>query len=153
MKLNLSANDDINVALSQLRRYDFAMIPDVNTDWIDYIPNVEGFSAAPVGGVYRSKLIGKNLCHLVVNQPSFGTSNATNFTISAPYMAANIPFTFWGNLWWLGVDNGSAVTSPGRVYIETNTNLIIVNKTFSGGSWTNANGKKVNFELMYEIAV
>lgn len=154
MKLNLSGNEDLEILKAQLRRYDFADNSDVRTDWITYVPaEITGFSVEPPGAVYRYKIIGANLCRVVVSQPDAGTSSDISLTISAPFTAKSLAGNswVWGNVFWRGVNNGFVLTAPGRVYINAGTNVMIADRTYSGGVWATSNAKAVSFSLDFEI--
>ncbi|HEX3047191.1 MAG TPA: hypothetical protein VHY08_20725, partial [Bacillota bacterium] len=119
-------------------------------DWFNYTPSLSGFSANPSNSVYRFCVKGKS-CVVEFRQGTAGTSNGTGFTATAPVISANISNAVWGNMWWSADDNGTAQTSPGRVSIGSNTNIITIDKNTAGAVWTGSGNKRASFTLIYEI--
>ncbi len=125
----------------------------LRTNWVQkgvWVPVFTGFSADPTGVIARYVLTG-NLCKLFVFMTGNGTSSDVVFNVTAPFVSANIAGMAWGGLWWTAVDNNVALTAPGRVYINANTNLITLQKDTVNGPWTNTGGKRAHFGLEYEI--
>jgi hypothetical protein len=117
--------------------------------WQTWTPTYTGFSAAPTGGTYRYKVVGKTV-HVAVKTPNNGTSNSTSFTMTLPLTCANIPGMEWqctlNNL----VNNGSVV-GPGFGYLGPNTNIIFFSINSAGAGWTASGGKRINgMYLVYE---
>lgn len=146
-KLNLSAN--ASVIAAQLRRYNFAMVDE----WKTWTPVHTGFSTAPVGGSYRYRRNGENLCEVMVYEPNAGTSNATTFTISAPMVAKTVDNMTWRALCSC-VDNGASLTLPSLAVISSGSGTINLYLNLTGGAsaWTNVNGKNCYWmHLFYEV--
>lgn len=115
-----------------------------------WTPTPTGFSAAPTGGIYRYVLVGK-LCTVFVRMPNAGTSNATTFTLPAPFTAVNIA----GMVWYapiLYTDNSAASATAGMASIAANTNVINLYKDFAATAWTAAGTKAAQFTLLFETA-
>jgi uncharacterized protein YbbK (DUF523 family) len=66
--------------------YSYIVSPQGYPDWFNYTPTWGGFSAAPAVNSARFRVVG-SACTLAI-AASFGTSNATNLTISLPVNAA-----------------------------------------------------------------
>jgi len=121
--------------------------------WVDYTPTFTGFSADPAGGIYRHFRTGK-LCAVFIRQPNAGTSDATTFTISAPFTSANIL-----NMLWMGsaqvTDNGTTLAASGLIQISPNTAIFNVYAAFGGAgvAWTASGNKRCNQAfIVYETA-
>lgn len=117
--------------------------------WKPYTPTFGGFSVNPT---YTAKyfLVAK-LCVVDIFMSAAGTSNATTFTVTAPFASATIAGKYWGTVWWTGIDNGAVLAVPGRVIIQSASNVMTVMKDMALGAWTNANGKLADFTLIYEV--
>lgn len=121
-----------------------------NLAFTAWVPTFTGFSADPVGGIYRYFTIGK-LCIVFVYQPNTGTSNSTGFQILAPLQAAATGMFAEGSPWSI-FDNSAAKTTPGNVAIASSGTNFIISTSFlgSGSSWTASGGKSASFILPYE---
>lgn len=119
---------------------------DVFPTGIDYSPSFAGFSSNPVLYISRYLLHGK-MCTVFIRTQTFGTSNATSFSMSLPFQASNktnITQEYYG----LGIMNngqtalGHAQIGAGSSNIDfyrlQGTNLEVIT-TFAG--WT-ASGLK-----------
>lgn len=129
--------------------YSFVENPDAFPPYFNFTATFVGFSADPTY-IAHFKLIGKT-CYYHMMMTANGTSNATGFTVTAPFTALNIANNFYGTLFWTAVDNGVTLTTPGRVFIGANSNVITLQKDLSSAAWTNVGGKRADFELIYEI--
>lgn len=110
-----------------------------------YVPTFSGFSVDPSGVTARYILIGK-LCFIHVFPASAGTSNATTFTITLPFAAANTSVNYSSQV----VINNN-VQQAGRLMLTANSNIGTM-QLVSGAAWT-ALGVKTAFLMMtYEIA-
>lgn len=132
--------------------YDGTYLVLVNpaSPWLTWSPTLAGFSANPTASSYRYKIDGDQ-CTVCVRQNTNGTSNATNFTISAPIVAATVTDGNWGTTLVSIIDNGAAVSQAARAYILTASSTITLDKDLNSGAWTNVNGKRASFTLTYEI--
>lgn len=119
--------------------------------WKSWVPTFGGFSADPTGGLYFYTVIGKT-CICTIQQPNNGTSNATNFTITAPLTSVTRT-----NASWIGYGQGTDNTStymPSVIGALPSNSATITLATGGGATgWTNSGGKRVqSFFLIYEIA-
>jgi hypothetical protein len=118
--------------------------------WFNWTPTFAGFSSNPSGGIYKFK-IDNTRCTCVIRQPTAGTSNATNFTISAPVTSATITNMYWGTCGAI-VNAGTRAATPGDIEIGSNSSTISVNKDTSAAAWTNSGDKRLVWAtLVYEI--
>jgi hypothetical protein len=131
--------------LSDLERKEYAPV------YSTWTPTFTGFSADPASPICRYVLVGK-MCTAFVRLPNTGTSNATTFTVSAPFTAATVANMLWGTTWWTAVDNGVTLTVPGRLWIASAGTAFLLYKDTTGAAWTNSGTKSANFTLTYEIA-
>jgi hypothetical protein len=138
-----------NAAISEIF-YSKASSPHGFPQWFAWTPSWTGFSVNPTTTA-RFMLVGRK-CTVVVRCTANGTSNATSLTITnAPVTSANVGT---GMFWYAagsGVDNGTAPTTPARVFIGNNTATIEANRDFSAANWTSSNGKAVSFALTYQV--
>lgn len=123
--------------------------------WQTWTPTLTGFSSPPSGATYRYQRIG-NTVTCLISMPNNGTSNATSFTISLPFQAANIGT---GAEWRAGlmqsVNNGTVeTTTPGLAIIEiSNPTVITTFRNLNGSLWTASGGKRIpGFVITYECA-
>lgn len=116
--------------------------------WQSFSPAFTGFSADPTV-VARYALIGKT-CIYAVNTTAVGTSNANTFTITAPFVSANIAHRSW--VIGQGQDNGSDTLVV--VVSRQSSNVIdcLKSPSGSGSTWTTSGSKYVSFVLIYQIA-
>lgn len=141
------ANSSItNVAISKW------INPNAFPEWFTWAPTFTGFSADPSGGTYYFRMVGDTVS-LSVHMPNNGTSNATGFTMTAPFTSASISQT--RNRAPASVtDNGAKVNAAGQALLSSNTTTITLYSDYSEGAatWTNANGKRASFSpLVYRI--
>ena len=115
-----------------------------------WTPTFTGFSADPAGVIALYALWG-NRCRVDVVMPNAGTSNATDFTVSAPFPAAVVSGMSWGGVWWTAQDNGAFLTAPGRVYISSGGSVFALLKDTVNAAWTASGAKKAYFGLEYQI--
>lgn len=85
------------------------------TAWQTWSPTHTGFSAAPVGGIYRYRTVGDHV-EIEVVEPADGTSNASGFTLTLPVTAATVT-----NMEWVGFAN----TRNAGAYVN-NTSLAVI---------------------------
>mgnify|MGYP001592055952 FL=1 len=122
--------------------------------WKTWTPTFTGFSTAPTNFTARYILIGK-MCCLIYRTGTPGTSNATNFTMTAPFAAKTattgiIPIS--------PIDNGSTLSVQGIAYFSAADSTINLFKTWADGTtgannWTASGGKDLYMPTMcYEIA-
>lgn len=113
-----------------------------------WTPAFTGFSVAPAGGIYRYIVIGK-LCTCFVRMPNAGTSNATTFTLTAPFTAVAIASDSWYAA-VLATDNGALIANPGLASISANSNVINLYTGFALAAWTATGNKAAQFTLIFE---
>ena len=117
--------------------------------YLDYVPTYGGFSVNPTSVTSRYALFGK-MCHVYVLMGANGTSNATTFTITLPFAAANTAIQ--SAALPAVVNNGSISTTPGRIDTIVNSNVANLYLTAGAGAWTASGGKRAFINLTYEIA-
>jgi hypothetical protein len=78
-----------------------------------------------------------------------GTSNLTAITFTVPYTSAN-KIVYCGGALLTTKDAGTLATSPGRVFITPNTNIVTCQKDCAAGAWTNSGDKQVQGQFWYE---
>lgn len=115
----------------------------------NWSPIFTGFSVDPIG-THRFRVLPSGL-YVDVQHETDGTSNTTDFRISAP---PGITLPSIGRMTFLTLarDNGAVVaTSPGIV--RGQTTYYDLSKDLSGNftGWTNANGKRARFTAMHPI--
>lgn len=118
--------------------------PVDETRWLTWAPVTTGFSADPT---FNTKYkIMRNRVELSFVS-SGGTSNATGFTVTAPYPALYAQSYAWGN----AVDNGSVLTGGGRVLLAAAGTTMTLYKDFASAAWTNSAAKNADFQISYAI--
>lgn len=109
--------------------------------WQNFSPTYTGFSADPTGtGRYYQQ--GKFGAIRVQNSP--GTSNATDFTLTMPFVAAtrvNFPIIIQNN----------GVLNFGRAETTGGSNVLTLYVNAAGGAWTNSGSKGAFFSIFVEI--
>ena len=79
-----------------------------------------------------------------------GTSNATTVSFTLPY-SLNVFRN--SSVACLAGDNGSLLTTPGRIDINTSyPTLVNIYSNFAGAGWTNSGTKEVGGEFWYQSA-
>lgn len=109
--------------------------------WQNWTPTYTGFSADPTGtGRYYQQ--GKFGAIRLQNSP--GTSNATDFTLTMPFVAAtrvNFPIIIQNN----------GVLNFGRAETTGGSNVLTLYVNAAGGAWTNSGSKGAFFSIFVEI--
>lgn len=115
-------------------------VPLTYTTWT---PTYTGFSVDPSGGTANYTLIGK-MCTIHL-QPGAGTSNATGFTLTLPFAAANVNVNSP-----IVVNNGTQ--QAGRIQTAAGSNILTVSATIAGGTFTASGSKNCQISgWSYEI--
>jgi len=117
----------------------------IGGSWNTWTPVHTGFSAAP-SVIARYQQLGKS-CTISYYTLASGTSNATDFSFTLPFAAANIANeqTIVG----VGSNNGGApIVVTGKA--TQNSNVFLVSNGITGGSWTNSGQKYCKFQFTYE---
>jgi hypothetical protein len=123
---------------------------NVTPKWISYSPSVSGFSVNPANGMYRYILYG-NQCTVAFNTGTPGTSNANNYSIDAPIVAATVTNGVWFNALAVTINNG-AHAADGYAFVNSAGSFIGFGLAGNVTGWTAANGKAAYGEITYEIA-
>lgn len=121
--------------------------PKYITRWLDWVPTLTGFSANPTNTVYRYQIRNNNI-FIKVCQITSGTSNATNFVITAPFTAQTVTNMVWYVV-GLGIDNG--VISTAYFSISSAGSVITVTYGPASALWTNSGAKRAIGLIDYEI--
>lgn len=117
--------------------------------WKSWTPTFTGFSSDPTSVVFRYVLIGK-VCHYWFTMGD-GTSNATTFTMTMPFVAASNGQNQFHILSTI-VNNGSIPTNAGKIQITVGTNVATLLRDLSGTAWTASGAKRAFGSGSYEIA-
>lgn len=116
--------------------------------YINFAPAFTGFSVAPTvnAGDCRYKMLSRNTCHFIFYPSNLGTSNATTFTITLPFVAANVGFggqTYIVQLY----NNGASATGVMRTRLNSNIADVY---TSNFGAFTSSNGKSLICSIVYQ---
>ena len=117
--------------------------------WADYFATstIVGFSAGYSGKIYTKKIGKLVFVHFNIG----GTSNATSFTFTLPYAAANLDNVQFPIL--NIVDNGAGITTCGRGELTKNTGNVTLYKAAQGApTWTATSDKGAVGQFFYECA-
>lgn len=127
--------------------------PTFASNWMTWTPTLTGFSANPSSTIYQYRVEGKEI-QIRVRQAGDGTSNATTFSLTAPFTAQTLTNGSWQTSSLVVIDNGAATTTPGLVSIGSASNSINLRPNTNGSAtWTAANGKRVGFfEMRFPLA-
>lgn len=123
--------------------------PIYRTRRLVWVPTFTGFSANPTGDFFY--YIDNQKCELTSDPTANGTSNATNFLMTAPITAASIP-AFSGTIIWDARDNGALLTVAARAFIQGGTKSISLFTNVASGTWTSSGGKRARYLFNYYIA-
>jgi hypothetical protein len=116
-------------------------------NWSTWTPTFTGFSSDPVVTFARYTIIGK-MCTCILATGN-GTSNATSFTVTLPAAAATTGAQ--KGLISPVVNNGAALTAPGRIDTSSGSNVATLYSTIAANAWTAASTKRAEFIFTYEI--
>lgn len=150
--ITIIVNTDYTVANSAITNvaYSRAVNPLGWPGWFNWAPTPTGFSVVPTTTMYKYSTRGNEIT-AVVRQGTPGTSNLTTFTIPAPVAAATVTNGSWQATTGVTSDNGVALAVPALVQIASAATAFTLSKDISGTAWTNANGKRANFTIIYEF--
>lgn len=127
------------------------VVSNLSTPFTDWAPTLTGWSVAPTNTLYQYMInSGGNMCTVLVRQATPGTSNATSVSLTAPLAAR----TATNSLWIADAavsNNGAAQATPAVAYILSASSTIVVDRDYASATWSNINGKSVNFVLQYGI--
>lgn len=150
--VNVTGGSDYSVANAAITApfYSAEANPAGFPHWFNYSTTYAGFSANPTS-INRFCVVGR-IVTVVIAATGSGTSNATNYTLTAPITSANITNHVWGGVCWLGADNSAYLTTPATYQITSNSNTINLYKTsVPGSTWTATGGKYAGLTAQYEI--
>lgn len=113
--------------------------PIWETDWLYWSPDYTGFSTPPATKpVY--KISRKSISHRTASTGT-GTSNATGYTLTGPFITASSPSAgFYAPI--LVLDNGAWVANHGTIYNASGARVWTVVKTTLGVNNFTASGTK-----------
>jgi hypothetical protein len=125
--------------------WNFGDLTGLNGIYADWVPTPTGFSANPTNVIARYTLVGK-MCTCYFFATS-GTSNATTFTLTLPFAAANTQVQTYaiGSV----VNNGGSSTA-GTCRTIVNSNVLNIYNGAVGTAFTNTGGKNTAFVITYE---
>lgn len=121
--------------------------PIWETRWLTWTPAFTGFSANPtvLTAIYK---VGRDRISLhLITGAATGTSNATNFLVTAPFNPVYAQSYAWGR----GTDNGLVLASGGRVVLTAASNSMTIRPNMTSGAWTAALAKNADFFIEYPI--
>jgi len=139
----LSATASFNWSVPTYTAVNLVQRPIFTTRWLACTATFTGFSANPTNGSFRYQ-IAENILSCKLANWTAGTSNATTFTIKAPFTMENTGTAVAGFAGQV-TDSGTVQTTPGNIYILANTNTINLEKNFGGGGFTNSGSKNASF--------
>lgn len=114
--------------------------------WKPWNPTYSGFAVAPTVGTAKWTQIGRAI-FASLYQSGAGTSNSTTTTVNLPAKFRFIHRFSAGST----VDNGSSTTAVALIASTADLLYVDMYKDMSGAAWTNANGKKADFNICYEV--
>lgn len=114
--------------------------------WQAWTPGFTGFSADPT---YTTRYTTSgNICFISLHLTTFGTSNATTFTITGlPKTPANIGS---GAMYMFGLGQDNSVLASRLASIATGSTTITCYATAALGAWTNSGNKGIWLDFSYE---
>ena len=120
--------------------------PTAAGSWTTYDCAPTGFSGTPTQNISRYALLG-NVCVLAIYVS--GTSNATTFTVQAPFNYQKEFECFLGH----AVNNGGDVSTPLHCEFGTTppSKTLTLYTSPSFGTWTASSTKAARFTAIYEI--
>lgn len=120
--------------------------------YFNYTPTFGGFSANPASPIAHFRVDG-GMVSVDVRLAATGTSNATSFTVSAPFTAKTVTNMNWGVTLWQAEDNGSQISVAARAVLPSASSTISLDTNMAGGLWTASGQKRGSFiNLRYPIA-
>lgn len=113
--------------------------------WQTWKPTITGFSGSPSSNCKWLQTGNLVFCEIQIS----GTSNANTFTLTLPHTSVN-GMTGSAEGMAAVVDNGIALTTPGRVFVLNTSNLLQVFTTLASGVFTNVGSKAARVNFVYE---
>jgi hypothetical protein len=124
--------------------------PIWETRLLDITQVVTGFSSVPTSVYYRYKLSNSNL-FLNYNPTTAGTSNATGYTLLAPFKVGRYEDFAIGIA---ALDNAGWFAGFARMdSFLASSNSIILEKSNLGGTWTASGSKSARFAINFNISI
>jgi hypothetical protein len=133
----------------QYRSAVFYLLNPTPPQWTSFATTHTGFSVNPTYEMYYLKQ-GRSV-DLQYTRKTEGTSNATTFTITAPFTSRTITGMRWSAYLHEAVDNGSYLTGGSYATLTTGSSTIELYKA-AGANWTNSGSKAATFAMKYEAA-
>jgi hypothetical protein len=127
----------------------FYLLNPTSGAWISYTATPTGFSANPTTLAYYKK--DGRAVTVNYRTVSAGTSNATTFTVAAPFAAATITNMRWHNNVLETVNNSAQILNA-DVTIGSGASVFTLRVAASATSWTASGQKYANFQIIYEAA-
>lgn len=124
--------------------------PIFETRVLSWTPTLTGFSVNPTVTTYSYKVL-LTMCFVFVRQAGSGTSNATNFVMTGPFLSSLAMHIALGETF----DSGSAATTPGKVTIGAAgaaPPTFTLFKDMASGAWTNSGGKRATFAIAFPLS-
>lgn len=150
--VSIALNSDFtitNAAISS-NYYSYLDSPRDWPEWFNFVPGQIGFSAKPTNTVYRYSPHGKKMS-LQLRQTSAGTSNATNFVMGLPVMAATVTNMAWMSSSCIVDDNSVGATTPGLITVASAGTVLNVYKDQQLAGFTASGGKRLALgNIVYE---
>lgn len=140
----LSASPSHNWSVPTFTNANLIQEPIYETRYLFCTPVFTGFSINPADSSFYYRLVREEV-NIYFRSPTNGTSNATTFTLSMPFLAKDLGFgrySFTGQ----ATDNGTFLTAPCQIWLDaqTPTRAASIFKTFGNGTWTNSGAKNLN---------
>lgn len=116
-----------------------------STGWNNFsnISTIVGFSEYTTKKIFYKVLGNLVFIHFDLE----GTSNSTSITFTLPFNESST--ILWCGLTSIAKDNGTYLTTPGRINIASTTTIY---KDLDAGAWTNSGIKRVMGQFWYEKA-
>lgn len=128
---------------------DHANVGDFYTvAWTDYgvTSTIVGWSSFSIKSIFYKK-IGKLV---FVTFYIYGVSNSTAVTFTLPYTSKNDALNYMAAI--QAFDNSVTLTTPGRMRLPNNSNIVTCYSNFASAVWTASNDKAVIGQFWYEAA-
>lgn len=118
--------------------------PIYETRMLSYVPTEVGFSGTPTFTAVRYQVV-SNRCRVDIDNYS-GTSDATNFTLTAPFANGSAVIQGVGGFM---TDNGVVLTGACRIGMTASSSTILVLSNMASGTWTGSGTKGAYFNITF----
>lgn len=115
--------------------------------WASWSPVYTGYSVNPTVSVAHYIQIGK-IVIATLEHSAYGTSNTTALTLTLPIAAKSAQTLLGGRI----RDNGGYSTTIGVLVTSAGSTVATAFRDMTGTAWTAANGKGLDFTIIYEAA-